>query len=237
MYRPSRKRINERIEFFKAQIWRNRPAGTGNSIGELLTILSPEHIANTYEVTIVRMEELFIRDLHYEVGGLLDRSNRTIYLATKFGPEFEKFTALHEIGHYLCHPDVQMHRDSPIESPLSRHRSDSNDRGTEIEANWFAVGLLLSPMLVSRAFVDRFGVDLFIQTDESRYYLGEFENSLDLSRALVSSEMFGGRAFRSLKSQFGLSIDAMAYRLGEIGIVPQFGRVRHILEEPPFVNR
>ncbi len=200
-----------------------------------MSLLEPDFVASVFGIEIVRMQDLFLRDLRFEVGGLLDRNSRKVYLSTKFGTGYERFTFWHEMGHYFCHKDYLMHRDAPLDGgrPDGGHLSDSKDRASEVEANWFAAGMCMPVSSVQKHFFARFGSLDFHQSDASIFWLGEFGNSVSLARALAKCQSYSDATFDSLNKVFRVSEAAMAYRLQELGLVRQFGQNYVELISPP----
>jgi IrrE N-terminal-like domain len=157
-------------------------------------------------------------------AGMLDRKRGVILLSTKQRFEGLRFTAAHEVGHYLLHPGEVMFRD--------RSLSDHGGPGrlpTEREADWFAASFLAPPKLVQKAFRARFqghepltntGATCFMLSASNASYLESLPaNSLEFALAVARAERFGGYSFKSLTSLFGVSPTTMALRLMELGLV------------------
>lgn len=158
-----------------------------------------------------------------EVAGLIDRSSRTVRISGQFPVNVRTFTAAHELGHAVLHPNASgVHRDKPMDGcKLSRERA-------EAEADKFATLFLMPAKLVKQRFGEIFGSDCFVLNEETSFALsGRFDRELqrqcrslrDLSRLLASVERYDGRQLRSLATQFHVSIEAMAIRLEELGLL------------------
>ena len=157
-------------------------------------------------------------------AGMLDRAHRAILLSSRQRFEELRFTAAHELGHWLLHPQQVMFRD----------RSLSNHGGAgrplmEREADFFAACFLAPPKLVTEAFRARFGTKepltntntiCFNLSMRDAQQLQELPaGSLEFSRAVARAESFNGQRFKSLADLFIVSPTAMAIRLQELGLV------------------
>jgi len=114
-----------------------------------------------------------------EIAGLIDRKKGRIVIATKFEPEWRRFTAAHEIGHWVLHKDVVYLRERPVrevlsrnprqhslsfksvrlrERPMTGHELAYTKRPpVERDADTFAADLLMPPEHLVRHFFYRFG--------------------------------------------------------------------------------
>jgi len=159
------------------------------------------------------------------VAGLIDSSQRKVLLSSGFSPAVRKFTAAHELGHAALHDFVGAHRDLPLDG------SGTGGDPQEREANLFAVTFLMPQKLVTKIFEQVFGQSPFVLDDDRRFALaGSLPNDRwaptrvrDLSRVLASASRFNGNSFQPLMTQFGVSKEAMAIRLEELGLVQLVG--------------
>ena len=158
-------------------------------------------------------------------AGMLDRSRKAILVSSKQTFEEMRFTAAHELGHWMLHPDQVMFRD----------RSPSSYRGefrpaAEREADQFAATFLMPPKLVLAAFKARFPVrEPMINSNticfnlsmrNADYLQGLPPGSIEFARAVASADAFNGVRFdKSLARLFNVSVSAMAIRLQELGLV------------------
>ena len=156
------------------------------------------------------------------VAGLIDNSNRTIKVATDVEPRVARFTGAHEIGHAGLHPHLGgLHRDRPLSGT-----TESRDR-VEYEADKFAAFFLMPRKLVTEQFLSRFIAPFELQELSAYALLGKsysaartlFPTRRHISRALADAIQFNGRSFTSLSDYFGLSTEALAIRLEELGLV------------------
>lgn len=157
-------------------------------------------------------------------AGMLDRKNRGVYLSSKQSFESMRFTAAHEVGHWILHPQTAMFRDRALSSPGGPGRPD-----VEREADFFAACLLAPRKLVCEAFRICFRVREPITNTGSTCYNLSLQNhqyleslptgSFDFALAVARAESFNGGRFKSLSKLFNVSPSAMAIRLRELGLV------------------
>ena len=97
------------------------------------------------------------------VAGLLDRQQKLIAVATKYPGPVVRFTAAHELGHWVLHPQEIMHRDGPIESQSGARNGRSRE---EREADYFAACFLMPSKSILWEFQRRFGTELPLRLNE-----------------------------------------------------------------------
>lgn len=155
-------------------------------------------------------------------AGLIDNTKRIIEVATDVEPRVARFTSAHEIGHAVLHPQLTgLHRDRPLSGPLGQRNR------IEYEADKFAVFFLMPRKLVAEQFLLRFIAPFKLDEQTSFALLRKPAPSArellptrrHISRALASATQFNGRNIVSLIEYFGVSVDAMAIRLEELGLV------------------
>ncbi|MDO8308937.1 MAG: ImmA/IrrE family metallo-endopeptidase [Actinomycetota bacterium] len=142
---------------------------------------------------LVQLEgaQLVRENLDRSISGMLIREESVVLLAVNSGnhPRRQRFTIAHELGHLLLHPGRQHTVDSTVRVNF---RDDVSSRATdseEIEANAFAAALLM-PAVQVRASLQRF----------------------------QSATGNPGRVVSELAEQFGVSAEAMGYRLINLGL-------------------
>ena len=155
-------------------------------------------------------------------AGMLDRHTRSVLLSSKQSFEALRFTAAHEVGHWVLHPGQVMFRDRSLGSPGGTSRPE-----IEQEADFFAACFLMPPKLLRDAFRTLFpvrepltntGVVCF-NLPNGRHLEGLPPGSLEFALAVGKAESFNGRRFESLSRLFGVSPIAMAIRLRELELV------------------
>lgn len=157
-------------------------------------------------------------------AGMLDRRNRAVLLSYNQTLESLRFTAAHEIGHWMLHPDQEMFRDRALSAPGGPGRSL-----VEREADYFGACFLAPPKLVREAFRARFpvrepiantgAVCFNLSAQNAQFLEGLPAGSLEFAFAIARAEFFNGQHFKSLASLFNVSPTAMAIRLQELGLV------------------
>jgi Zn-dependent peptidase ImmA (M78 family)/formiminotetrahydrofolate cyclodeaminase len=159
-----------------------------------------------------------------EVAGVIDQPNKIVAISNKFPPEIQKFTAAHELGHAFLHDQPILHRDMPVDSVGRRGVRDI----VEIEADKFATYFLMPKKWIIKEFENRYSSETFQLNENSAFKFGgrttadlrkECKNLRGLARKLASSEMYDGEHFKSLSQCFNVSVEAMAIRLEELGLV------------------
>lgn len=164
------------------------------------------------------------RGVQYEVAGQIDQKSRVVSISKQFSNEVIKFTEAHELGHSLLHTQSVLHRDRPLDGTAGRLAENSVER----QANKFAACFLMPRKLVHQKFHQIFGVSVFRITHESALALN-MKNADELyavaksrhglSRHLSNVTQYGSRQVHSLTELFGVSSEAMAIRLEELGVV------------------
>lgn len=175
-------------------------------------------------------------DLHYlpdshlgsyggtATAGMLDRNKRAVLLSSKQSFESLRFTAAHEVAHWILHREQQMFRDRALSAPGSPGRPL-----IEQEADFFAACFLAPPKLLREAFRTRFpgrepltntGAVCFNLSNRDHQYLESLSpGSLEFALAVARAESFNGQYFKSLANLFNVSPTTMAIRLCELELV------------------
>lgn len=124
-----------------------------------------------------------------DVSGLLvlDNSNATIGVNKNHPNARQRFTIAHEIGHYVLHRNAsELFIDTKYSAVFRDSKSSSGEDRMEIQANMFAAALLMPRTLLEE----------MIQSEE-----------IDLG---------DDYALASLAEKFGVSLQALAYRLSSL---------------------
>ena len=160
-----------------------------------------------------------------EVAGLLDRKKGLIVVAERFGIEVTRFTGAHEIGHWVFHEtECTLHRDLPI-GGLEQGPPDPVER----EANHFAACFLMPRKYVADQFKLRFPSDgPFVVDDAAVHHfrihasdslLYPEVGSLVREKIFARAQSYGGRPFVSMVALFRVSVETMAIRIRELGLI------------------
>ncbi len=157
-----------------------------------------------------------------EVAGIIDDAEMLVRISRQFPFDVRNFTAAHELGHALLHDARGLHRDRPLDGTTIARS------GIEFEADRFATYFLMPSKVVRSRFSQHFGTEKFFLNEATGFALAR-GNSFDpvqkcrtlrdLSRVLASVESYNGVRFRSLASQFRVSVEAMAIRLEELELL------------------
>lgn len=165
----------------------------------------------------------------FEAAGLIElRADRTtIAVSSKFSYAEQRFTAAHEIGHYVLHREIlsqTTHRDRPVSRQNEPYRSTIDQ-----EADYFGACLLINARLLEAAFVARFGTRKPLPRNEVvAFHLGVKDlnglfsaprGSSVFGSAVARAQSFNGRRFKSLADHFNASPSAIAIRLRETGLI------------------
>lgn len=159
-----------------------------------------------------------------EVAGIIDNSLKEVKISQQFPYGTQRFTAAHEIGHAVLHPNLAgLHRDRSVDGSTSSKQQNIK----EVEADKFAAYFLMPKKLVKKLFKQYFLTDCFTLNEETKFALGQlpkdFEhnyNNIDyLSKILAKTDNYNGIRFDSLAALFKVSIEAMAIRLIELELL------------------
>jgi formiminotetrahydrofolate cyclodeaminase/Zn-dependent peptidase ImmA (M78 family) len=164
------------------------------------------------------------RETTIEVAGQIDQSVRLVSVSRQFPIQTRRFTSSHELGHHLLHNQPRLHRDRP----LDRFRVAEPRDSEEWQADKFATYFLMPKKLIKKTFAGIFLTEQFTITKETAFALNEqSSNALrakckdlrGLSRFLANTRSYNGKQFYPLSEQFNVSVEAMAIRLEELGLL------------------
>ena len=158
-------------------------------------------------------------------AGMLDRRSRAVMLSTRQSHEAQRFTAAHEIGHWLLHEDEILFRDRSLSDPRQAGRAPK-----ERQADYFAACFLVPPKLLIHVFEALFQVRAPLSNTgavcfnlspvDSSYLEGLPPRSMEFALAVARAQSFNGRRFsKSMCGLFGVSPTTMAIRLQELELV------------------
>lgn len=205
------------------QLWKHRRESKPNPI----SLLNPTTILEKMGYAVEVVESLGqYREAGetFEVAGIVDNNSSYIRISHGFAPETRLFTLAHELGHALLHSGTGLHRDRAIDGSSGRITRNQE----EIEADTFAAYFLMPEKQVRIAFEHRFLAAPFELTDVTAFALASvplhsFEVELGqkrtIARKLASAEQYNGMRFDSLAKLFNVSVEAMAIRLEEVGLI------------------
>lgn len=239
----------------RSELWATPPA-------DPLALIDPEIIiTKLLGVRYSEPEEIFAPPGQegVRIAGYIDRQKGEIAVAQRFKPEVRRFTAAHEIGHWVLHPGTTYFRDAPLDgSHQGRNRPI-----VEREADIFAAALLIPEALLREKFYLHFGEETLAnrRVDEELMDLlnfgatksmkpSEVKATRDLSKLTAKCFSLHRQSSNSLASLFKVSPEAMAIQLEELRLAPTIDRrkeenkesiydlfVSYRREDKPFVER
>lgn len=222
----SYKHIEEAARQLAHAIWHQKealwPDGVPDDPAELL---NPEKAFELLGYKVSKRSSLGVIEGDIDVAGIIDKDNRTAELSLLMPPEIMNFTAAHEVGHAIMHQQSGLHRDKPLDGSSTVPRDH-----IELEADKFAVYFLMPAKLVTIRFNARFPEEVLLR-DNLQYLLNssndkriekELSTKRGLARALAGLDRINGEAVFSLAEQFKVSREAMAIRLEELGLIPEY---------------
>lgn len=197
---------------------------------EIFPLDVPLIIQNVLGVNVEEPEEILNGEAGVEIAGFIDRKQNKIVLAQRFKIQWRRFTAAHEVAHWLLHPKLIYLRERPL---TGAERANYQRSETESEADAFAAELLMPTKLVNKIFFRDFHspIDGRKPDDDLAFWFSEASPTKiapsDLAgrgvqfRALgiAQADTWRGTAILPLTDQFGVSPTAMSIRLMELGLV------------------
>ena len=111
--------IEAAVRDLHTRLWRARASlWPADALPSPVEMLDPAAAARLLGIEFEVHDELGSRfsatEARFEIAGLLDRQAKKIAISRRFAPETQRFTAAHELGHWLLHPGNIMHRDRPV---------------------------------------------------------------------------------------------------------------------------
>lgn len=229
-----RSAIEKEVRRVQTEIWNARDVRYRMSgVPPIPTIFDPRNVADHCELFYDERDQL---ETDYKGGrsaaGLWQRDRATILVSTRYSYEIRRFTAAHEIGHFLLHPHVgdrTLHREMPLDGSGFRTQ-------IEREADYAAACLLMPSGWVRKMFEARFGTRHPIALTETvAFHLGadygelfsQPRGSLLFARTIARAGKFGGPPFKSMAEYFAVSATTMAIRLEELGLATAYLPAEH----------
>jgi hypothetical protein len=228
-----RRFIREKAYELILKLWKLEKSRRGPALRfrELLP-LQPKQIA--IELLSLEYEEpeevghLWIGPLRVILAGFLNRDESLIAVSARLNPEIKRFTAAHEIGHFILHPEITSLREDPrtdgaIRAPLRTLK--------EKEADLFAAELLMPERFFNQVFASLWGdddIDCGHLDDDHAYYLTQGKlNAREISKLsrlerakLVAREIpMTTAAALPMAEIFGVSPTAAGIQLLDFGRV------------------
>jgi Zn-dependent peptidase ImmA (M78 family)/formiminotetrahydrofolate cyclodeaminase len=221
---------DENIEMYSIAlqnvIWKHKTTIWGKNISlHPIDILKPETIFRkglSYNCYVREEIDPTSENSQIQAAGIINQGNKIVLISSKVKKEVQNFTFAHELGHALLHKKMILHRDLPIDG------SKMNRDIQEYQADKFASYFLMPKKQVIAIFKEIFLTDKFIIDENSAFNLVkkgpnklrmECKNMRGLSRKLASAETYNNEYFKSISEIFNVSVETMAIRLEEIGLL------------------
>lgn len=221
--------IEKEARRLQVEIWTRRDLHYRFGAPDIPTLFDPRNVADHCGLYFDTRDRL---DTDYagggEAAGIWQRDRSTVLVSTKYSFETQRFTAGHEIGHFILHPQVgdrTLHRELAVDGPRA-HRPP-----LEKEADHFSACLLMPRNAVIKEFDARFGTKHpLVLTETVAYHLkmdpgllfSQPRGSPLFAEAVARAQQFDRGRFKSLANYFGVSVRAMAIRLDELGLVAPY---------------
>lgn len=160
-----------------------------------------------------------------DVAGIIDKDRKEVFISRRYPVAVRNFTAAHELGHAIMHQQSGLHRDKPIDGSAGGQRDS-----IEKEADYFAACFLMPEKLVCSVFKQRFPEEVLnhevlrdlLNRKNDKKTEKQLKTSRGLARALAGLDSINGHAVPSLAEYFKVSVEAMAIRLEQLELVPEY---------------
>lgn len=223
----ARREVETIVRSLQTEMWRRRGEILQTKADiDPLQLLDPILALKSLGYKVAMRESLGLHSAgkdSFEVAGLVDNSNEEVHISRRFSPAIMHFTAAHELGHAVLHEGSGLHRDrAPDGSGIGPRDAQ------EAEADAFASFFLLPEKQVRAAFRDRFLTQAFKLTDATAFALTSkslrqvqnmYRSDRDLARMLAAAQYYNGVHFDPLSGRFRVSVEVMAIRIEELGLV------------------
>lgn len=199
--------------------------GRAPAMSDFYPVKLQEIVESVLGWRIKEIDSLGITTYGRPIVGRCDFQQKVILLATtRTDPGERAFTLAHEIGHVVLHSKSPACLGRPLHRPKSRRHqvisnSDPDSNRIEREAQVFASELLMPEAAVRRIFRETLGF-------ERLSFLSAFASSLPVQGEVTAEAVAKCLAvYKSagqvlhLSQRFGVSDDAMGFRLEELSLV------------------
>lgn len=221
--------IEKEARRLQVEIYGQRDVRYSLGVPDIPTLFDPRNVAEHCGLFYEERDHL---ETDYrgggEAAGLWQRDRLTILVSLRYSYEVRRFTAGHEIGHFLLHPHIG---DRTLHRELALGTQTNYRPAVEKEADYFSACLLMPRNAVIKEFSARFGgKHPLVLTDTVAYHLKADERvlfaqpagSLMFAEAVARATQFDRRHFKSLAEHFGVSVRAMAIRLDELKLIASY---------------
>lgn len=199
---------------YRKIIWKKN----GGAMVDFAEILNPKDILEN--VLGYRMQEremlgyFSANDEMIEVAGTIDKGKRLVEITETLSKETKLFTVAHELAHALLHDGIRMHRDRALDGSATIKRSN-----IEIQADKFAAFLLMPEKLVRTKFLEVFDMPLFTLTTDNMLIFGAASDVNAFRHKFPEQRILSRVLAVPMAKRFNVSVEAMAIRLEELGMI------------------
>lgn len=192
---------------------------------EPVQLLNPEKAFYLLGYAYYEVDTLGEIEPGVDVAGIIDKDKKEVFISRRYPVAVRNFTAAHELGHAIMHQQSGLHRDKPIDGSAGGQRDS-----IEKEADYFAACFLMPEKLLRSVFAERFpdevlsheGLRFMFNHSNDKKTEKQLKTSRGLARALASLDRINGHAVPSLAEYFKVSVEAMAIRLEQLELVPEY---------------
>lgn len=220
--------IEAKVQALHRHLWKERSALWPDGVpAEPIAMLDPTvalaMLGYTVDVRPSGLGQYHTGRATIDVAGLIDAASRAVHISGMLSSEVQRFTAAHELAHAVLHPDaVGVHRDRPMDGAASPRERPERD------ADRFATLWLMPAKLVAAEFQSAFLQHRFVLNVDTAFALvgkppeevvKAYPTQRHLSRLIASASHYGGKQIHPLATRFRVSVETMAIRLEELGLV------------------
>lgn len=192
---------------------------------EPVQLLNPEKAFYLLGYSYHEVDSLGEIEPGVDVAGMIDKDKKQVFISRRYPAAVRNFTAAHELGHAIMHQQSGLHRDKPIDGSTGGIRD-----AIEKEADYFAACFLMPEKLVRSVFTQRFPAEVLnhealrdlLNRNNDKKTEKQLKTMRGLARALAGLDSINGHAVPSLAEYFKVSVEAMAIRLEQLGLVPEY---------------
>lgn len=220
--------IEKSARELQSKIWKNRHSIWQNNVPlDPVEMLDPAVAFEVlgYDFDVYVSLDDYANGADFKVAGLIDQTRKKAYISNFYTPTQQRYTAAHELGHAVRHPNSNgMHRDRALDGGSIKGRRNKIEK----EADEFAKFYTMPRILVIRRFESIFKTQSFCLNESTMFALDPsnkkhlFPKNIsirDISRVLAKTEFYNGKNITALSKQFGVSVEAMAIRLEELELL------------------
>lgn len=155
--------IRETARRVLRELWRERGLFWMHEVDPLTFVHEAPRliIEKVLQIRLEEPQEVALEDIlktgpapGYKVAGFLNREECRIVVVRDCKEEWRRFTLGHELGHWLLHPALCLHRDRPVSGAEGK---SSGRPVQEVEADVFSAELHMPQKLLRKVFFSNFG--------------------------------------------------------------------------------